>query len=176
VFAYDITGAAGIGNTGAGGTYCFSVPATGAHSDHSCSAVLNNDAVKKAILTAWSNASADFSAVAGMIAMYESTTPPAGWSLCNGAGATMDLRDYFVYIGTTGTHGTRSGTNRVSVDITIGSSSNTHNHQSGGHLEEGDTFVRHGSYSNTHSHDGTITGSIHNFIPVYYALAFIQKD
>ncbi len=158
-----------------GGTYCFSVPATGAHSDHTCTAVLNTDSVKKAILTAWSNASAAFNAVSGMIGMYENTTPPAGWYLCDGNNGTMDLRDYYIFIGTTGTHGTSSGNNTVSVNITIGSSSNTHNHQTGNHLEEGDAAVLHGSYSNTHSHDGTITGSSHAFIPVYYSLAFIQK-
>ena len=162
-------------NTTEPGSYCKAIGSAGAHSDHTCTAVLNTDTVKKAILTAWSNASAAFSAVSGMIGMYENTTPPSGWYLCNGSNGTMDLRDYFVFIGTTGTHGTSSGNNTVSVDITIGSSANSHSHITGVQLVPGPTFVRHDTYSNTHSHDGTITGSSHAFIPVYYSLAFIQK-
>jgi hypothetical protein len=34
--------------------------------------------------------------VPGMIVMYNGTTPPAGWAICNGTNGTPDLRDRFI--------------------------------------------------------------------------------
>jgi hypothetical protein len=158
------------------GSGCYSVPNAGNHNDHACTAVLNTDKVKKAILTAWSNAAQSFPPIPGVIAMYESTTPPPGWVLCDGNNGTVDLRNYFIYIGTTANHGTSSGNNTVRVDITIGESLWSHSHSVPVELAPGTSgYSWHDKWTFPHSHDGKIISSSHAFVPAYYALVFIQK-
>jgi|GEM_PF-2336046 len=127
--------------------------------------------VKKIYASAWTNASSAFTFEGAGIAMWESATPPAGWSICNGANGTPDMRDYFVYIGSTGNHGTV--TNTTGYNWTA-SASNTvnHGHEAGtGPATGGYNPGRHPGFSWSHSHNASGSGS---YTPPYYALYFIQ--
>lgn len=125
----------------------------------------------RVLLSAWTDVSSAFNLQSGMYAFWQSTTPPAGWYLCNGSNGTLDLRDYFVEFTDEEDDGTRTGNGTITVpDITLSSVSNSHKHYG-----TGDTYSKpsyHGTYSNTHSH--TIPGATPTFLPPYYALAIIQ--
>ena len=142
----------------------------GAHSHtSSCNLTWNP---KHYILTAWSNAAADFSFEGSGIGMWESATPPDGWYICNGANGTPDLRDYFVKIGSTATHGTSAGDN--SNAFNSGSAGNTVNHShAGSNVNDAQGDGRHLSYSWTHTHN--FGGGSISQLPPYYGLYFIQK-
>jgi hypothetical protein len=127
--------------------------------------------VKRMYLTAWANASSTFNLESGMIAMYESLTPPDGWSLCNGSGGTPDLRDYFVEFGTTGNHGTTTGNNTVNFTWTNQAHAN-HNHYNGVHATNTTRSCPH--ISNTIHPNSHGTSSTPPYTPQYYALAFVK--
>jgi hypothetical protein len=144
---------------------------------HTVAATIQTEAIKKVYLTAWTNASVAFRAVSGIIAMYENTTPPTGWYLCDGNNGTVDLRDYFIMIGTEANHGTSTGDNTLTITTsatTLESTNWTHSHL--GSASSTNTIsgnVYHSSANSVHSHD--LAAHVLAFLPQYYALAFIQK-
>lgn len=125
---------------------------------------------KRIYLSAWTDAAAAFGVALGGIAMYEGTTAPTGWALCNGTAATPDLRDFFVRIGTTANHGTTSGNNSVSWAAST-SNGASHSHNSGSALISNGGWAYHNSdgWSHTHTASGTTT-----ITQPYYALSFIK--
>lgn len=157
-------------NDGGNGSSCPRMGATsGAHS-HTVSVSMSLN-TKRAYLSAWSNASANYNLQANCIALWESGTPPAGWFICNGANGTLDLRDYFLWIGNTTNHGTRTGDNASSWSASA-SATVVHDHTlyqlSGAPTN---TNATHASASWSHAH--TASGSVSVTQP-YYALYFIQ--
>jgi hypothetical protein len=142
---------------------------SGAHT-HASTGTLTIE-LKKVYLSAWTNASSAFTFEGAGIAMWESATPPAGWAICNGLNGTPDLRDYFVFIGSTANHGTKTNTTSANWNS---SASNTVNHSHAANSSEASGNVstgRHNSYSWTHTH--TASGSA-SWTPPYYGLYFIQ--
>ena len=125
---------------------------------------------KRAILSAWTNASASFDLTANGIAMWESATPPDGWFICDGANGTLDLRDYFLYVGTTASHGTRTGNNSASWSISQAAFSTAHNHQTET-VDASPSSSSHGNYAWSHSHSASSSQTI---TQPYFALYFIQ--
>ena len=86
---------------------------------------------------------------AGTIVMYNGTTAPSGWALCDGGGSRPDLRDKFV-VGAGSSYNV--GANAGSADAVVVS----HNHGSG---NSGNQSANHthgsGNYSgNTSTHNG----------------------
>jgi hypothetical protein len=143
----------------------------GSH-DHTASASWSID-VQRAYLTAWTNASANFSLVTNGIAMYESATPPAGWVLCDGTNGTVDLRNYFLHLGNTGNQGTRTGSNAYSWTGTGMSGNAPHEHTGGAFGSGGSGPSSHLSIPWNHAHSyGPGSGSA---LQPYYSLYFIQK-
>ena len=142
----------------------------GAH-NHTVSVSLSLN-TKRAYLSAWTNASAAYNLAANQIAMWESATPPAGWFICDGANSTLDLRDYFLWIGNTINNGTRTGNNSASWSASALSASVVHNHflvQLGSAPQS--NSANHLTQTWTHEH--TASGSATVTQP-YYALYFIQ--
>lgn len=130
-------------------------------------------AVKKRILKAWTNASAEFNLAPNMIGMYESTTPPDGWSLCNGSNGTPDMRDYFVYFGNGDNAGDASGDNTITWNYSAPQSAG-HAHRGAGPTYSWDMSAQAVAHSDSYGmagHSGSGNGT---FLPPYYALAFIM--
>jgi hypothetical protein len=126
---------------------------------------------QRAILSAWTNASAEYDLKANGIALWESATPPTGWFICNGANGTLDLRNYFLFIGTTATQGTRSGNNTASWAMAQAAFSTTHTHYAGIDPNAPGGGWSHLTYAWSHTH--TLSGS-QTITQPYYALSFIQ--
>ena len=127
-------------------------------------------AVKKRILTAFSDAAATFNLAANMIGLYENTTPPVGWSLCNGANGTPDMRDYFIYFGDKANVGAASGDNTMGWNYST-DTAGSHQHKGAQGTATGTASASHYT-AITNSHSGSASGQ--TYLPPYYALAFIM--
>ncbi len=122
-------------------------------------------------LTLWTNASAEFEAETGMIGMYEGTTAPDGWTICDGSNGTPDLRNYFVLCGTTANHGSvTSGGNTVKATGTT-SSAGSHTQTASNFIATSAATGYHPTSYGAHTHVFNHTLS---WAPPYYALMFIQ--
>lgn len=107
-----------------------------------------------------------------IIGMWESTTPPAGWVVCDGANGTPDLRNYFIKFldNDTGIN-TTGGSSTVSLSGTFSATGN-HNH---GDTNRGSIFTFTGYHQNNFEM-ATHTGSASvSFTPPYYALIFVMR-
>lgn len=157
-------------------TLYFRPGSAGGHTHSASSSTLTWN-VKRYILTAWQRAEADFKFEGAGIAMWESATPPEGWFICNGSNSTPDLRDYFIQIGSTGTHGTTAGDNVNPYSTPSSISDNiTHSHPGVTPYEQqvnGDSKGYHNSTGWSHTHNIS-SGSITQ-LPPFYGLYFIQK-
>jgi hypothetical protein len=155
---------------------CFAAEGVRGDHSHTVAVSLANDNVQKAYVTAWTNAAAAFGVSAGMIVMYESLTPPPGWVLCDGTNGTVDLRNYFVFLGPAGSQGTKSGNNTLALNDNIESFAWTHDHiyycSWAAPVKSWD--FQHGNGDFPHAHD--LTNHNLAYQPPYYALVFIQKQ
>jgi len=150
--------------------------------DHSSSEALTtiNQNFKRLLLSLWSHSTTQIEAAPGMIAMWESLTPPDGWLICNGTNGTPDLRNNFIQNCPSGSENTTSqGNNQVTCGI---STTVTHN-VSHTHTTNHNWFsqnsqyiaISHGTYSWSHNHTINSSGT-YSFLPAYYALSFIMKE
>lgn len=127
-------------------------------------------AIKRAVLRGLYQAAA-YAPIAGLIGLWEGTSAPAGWTLCNGSNGTVDLRDYFIQFSTSG-DGTRAGGNTIGFSIGLNTNSWTHNHTGATNPLQYDKACYPRSLSASHSHTASITAT---YVPARYALTFIQK-
>jgi len=128
--------------------------------------------LKRALLSAWTNASKDFGLEPGMYAFYESLTPPDGWALCDGTNDTLDLRDYFIEFGNENNHGTKTGNGTIYMpNITLASITWRHRHSQNTVYGSSGAVTYHDFADAVHSH--TIPASSPTFLPPYYALSII---
>ena len=119
--------------------------------------------------------------VTGMIMMYNGSSAPSGWAICDGSSGTPDLRDRFI-VGTGSSYslGNTGGANSVTL-TTAQMPSHTHSYvghtypgsgpeqnQSGG-VEDRTSF----NVNKTTGSQGG--GQAHENRPPYYALMFIMK-
>ena len=92
--------------------------------------------------------------VTGMIMMYNGSTAPSGWAICNGQNGTPDLRDRFI-VGTGSSYnlGNTGGANSVTLTATqmpnhahafSGSASHSHTINNHTHSFSGSNSHRHG--------------------------------
>lgn len=124
-------------------------------------------------LSCWTNTLADFDVASGMIALYENTTPPDGWYLCDGNNGTPDLRDQFIIICSDGSEGTAGGDG--TVDGSCGSTGHTnHNHDTGNDTSTTNETANHTADTNHPAHSG-MTDNDNTWLPAYYALAYVMK-
>ena len=128
---------------------------------------------KRMLMSAWSNASADFNFEGSGICMWESATPPDGWLLCDGTSGAVDLRDYFIEINDEASQGTTTGDNsNTFTDITASGTIN-HGHRNGSQQSGGSvTTSYHEAWDWTHAHSGSASPVTQ--VPPYYGLYFVQ--
>ena len=110
----------------------------------------------------------------GFIIMYDSLTPPPGFSLCNGSNGTPDTRDYFHGVpALDSAAGTSVGDGKLYLTGTS-SSDGGHEHWDGGGRCNSCPwdFSRHLPVEGAHTHNCVTTGVTHK--PPYYALAFMM--
>lgn len=139
----------------------------GGHS-HSISITMTNN-LRRYALSAWRHASTNFDLSSGMIAMWESLTPPDGWYLCNGSNGTPDLRNYFIRPITSGSEGA-SGNGTVTAASAV-ISHGTHYHVNFYQEIEQSGAIYHNPIA--HSSHAALNDN-YTWLPPYYALAFIM--
>jgi len=161
----------GWGGVGSGKSSGSKYSGGGSHSHSSVSIIMTNT-INKYLLSAWQDAAADFDLASGMIAMYESVTPPAGWSLCDGSGGTPDMRDRFVRPITSGSEDSSEGNGTVTGTV-ASLAHGSHNHASGSNVSSSN---RTGYHSNNKTMAAHSFSQNYSWLPPYYALAFIKKD
>lgn len=120
--------------------------------------------------------------VQGMIMMYNGSSAPSGWAICNGQNGTPDLRDRFI-VGTGSSYslGNTGGANSVTLTTAqmpshkhTTSVDNTNLFPSSGQTSIG--FGGAGSYpATTFTMNNEGGGQSHENRPPYYALMFIMK-
>ena len=142
--------------------------------------------------------------VSGMIIMYNSTSAPSGWYLCNGSNGTPDLRDRFIVgAGSSYSQGNTGGASSVTLsesqipshdhDGSVSVSDPGHNHRLRGGADDADSgsYIAagdNGSYLPSERMEDSTTGisvsvsvhsegggGSHENRPPYYALTFIMK-
>ena len=117
----------------------------------------------------------------GMIMMWNGTTAPTGWAICDGLNGTPDLREKFIYgssllvpIGSTG----------GATSVTLGLNNlPDHTHGLNGQINATNAVVSSNSGVSTCGPGGTSTGvnglppsvAPFNIVPPFYALAYIIK-
>lgn len=119
----------------------------------------------------------------GVIVMWNGSTVPAGWALCNGQNGTPNLKDRFVLSSGSQSVNTLGGAATVKLSV---ANLPAHSHGFGvgggnGNENSGETGIADGwskSYSSAKFKNKTTeTGSGAEFgiLPPYYVLAFIMK-
>ena len=148
----------------------------GGHSHSSITATITNN-LNKYLLSAWQNAAADFNLASSMIGMYESVTPPTGWSLCDGNGGTPDLRNHFIKPITSESEDSSEGNGTLSM-TTGALTHGNHEHSGGFSLSPAGETARHATNASHPNHGGSswVGATAYTWLPPYYALAFIKKD
>ncbi len=148
--------------------------------EHSGSVALNvmTQNFKRLLLSLWYHATANVDVQSNMIGMWESTTAPAGWALCDGTNGTPDMRDNFIEVAGSGSENTTSqGNNTITLGVS-GSVSHSiaHSHSTGSnHLDPSSPGgIYHGSFVHDHTHVINQWKAF-AFVPPYYALSFIIK-
>jgi hypothetical protein len=118
----------------------------------------------------------------GCIVLWSGTidTIPVGWLLCNGSSGTVDLRDKFVVGAKQDVVGVPK--TNITGSLTQSGGSVTHDHiVSGTSASEAEMFKNAQSGTgvtaapNGHTHIVNITSAVGGTLPIYWALAFIQK-
>ena len=115
----------------------------------------------------------------GSIIMWNSATPPTGWSLCDGTNGTPDLRNRFV-LGASSGHGLGQTGGEETHTLSVNEMPN-HSHSFS--LPQGDqnwgngggnTFWG-GSYGRGIGTNAVGGSAAHNNMPPFYALSYIMK-
>jgi len=164
----------GVNDSGDGSGVAVS-QSSGAHT-HTVDIYITN-AIQQVALAAWAHASSAI-LLSGygknIIGMYESTTPPDGWYLCNGSNGTPDLRDYFVKCTTAKLAGVSSGatTNNLEIEALVSLTHGLHNHYDAGESGAGVGVSYHPQNWQMSTHSKL--NSLVTYMPSYYALAFIM--
>ncbi len=152
------------------------------------------DNIKKVYTTAWTNTSSAYNLFSGMFAFWDGSynTIPEGWQLADGTNGTVDMRNYYIYIGGINQQnplGTRTGNNTCSILPQTNSNLLTVNNYSwdeiGYHMHFNKEWVsldsgylkhntHHNGQSIPHSHSESKFKDF-NYYPHYYTLYVIQK-
>lgn len=148
---------------------------TGSTHSHSFSGTVEF-LISRALCRAWTRIS-QFMPFYGVIAFWESTTPPQGWLVCDGTNGTPDLRDCFIYISPTQGSKTTYGTWQIRLTVSFDSNSWSHTHQ-GSSISNAGGQAYHSTASVTHTHNvygGDASGTVYiNYTPPYYVLVPIM--
>ncbi len=163
----------GISDSGDGSGLAVGVT-RGAHT-HTINITMTNTLYQQA-LAAWSNASSAVSLNSygsNIIGMYESTTPPDGWYLCDGNNGTPNMKDYFVKNTTQASAGSNSGDGTLTAATASTIVHGLHNHYDNNESSGGTKSSYHTENVQTPAHAQMSDNQW--WRPAYYALAFIMK-
>ena len=151
----------------------YSDPATHSHSLPSMRVSATYTHVKRTWLAAWS-ATFGFRGARGIIAMWEGTTAPVGWYLCDGNNGTLDMRNHYLQISTAANIGNQElDGGSIWVEASLNSNTWYHEHFGGTQVNVETIGCSHAEHYATHSH--TSTSAWEGYYPPYYALTFIEK-
>lgn len=155
--------------------YYWSDASDGSHSHTTSYNNAGNDNTKKRTFSLWSDANETVGVISGSIMLWDSDTPPAGWVICDGTNGTPDMRDRYLSISNTASHGVSTGDNVVTFSGLTTSSAGSHRHYSGQGGTVGDPTQsgRHINFAGNHPH--TINTFSARIRPEYHALHFIKK-
>ena len=107
-----------------------------------------------------------------MIGMYEGSTAPDGWCLCDGTSGTPDMRNFFLRLGTNANKNTSGGSNNTTFSGST-TTAPSHSHRVRKDWNEVYVYGKHHFFSYaTPAH--TASKSV-AYTPEYYALTFIMK-
>jgi len=117
--------------------------------------------------------------VTGMIMLWGSVEPPAGWLICNGQPGTPDLRDRFIVsCGATYLAGDTGGASSTALTLNM-IPDHTHGavqqDTSSGTVTSGNSFCALGGTTGGINNAGYTPGTPVPTLPPYYALYYIQK-
>ncbi len=163
----------GISDSGDSSGYDASV-SSGGHT-HTIDITMTNY-LRQQAMAAWRNATSTVSLNkygSNIIGMYESTTPPTGWYLCDGSNGTPDMRNYFVKNTTQASAGSGSGDGTVTAGTAGTTTHGTHRHKDSNESGFGDKSCYHLDYVTMAAHAQLSDNQV--WLPPYYALAFIMK-
>ena len=125
---------------------------TGNHSTHGFTGTAT-DAMYRFYMGVWSSAAAELKASSGNFAMWESSTPPDGWAICDGTLGTPDLSRRFIGFDSGAAMGTSDGDGTVTLGGSA-ASGGSHGHR-GNNLSVASAVVHY--HSNTISHTHTVS-------------------
>jgi hypothetical protein len=147
----------------------YSYITTGGAHTHSFNLTLSRNVKKKALALYGSDG--DFAVIPGMIVLWSGSlgSLPTDWVLCDGAGSTPDMRDYFIEIAPEGGEGASSGDNTLTVD----GNTSSHGHSHIGSASQLGTPVVSVGHADVAVHNHTISAT-RDWVPPYYALAAIM--
>lgn len=147
----------------------YSYVTTGGGHTHSYSLTLHRNIKKKALALYGSDGA--FAVIPGMIVLWSGSLGalPADWVLCDGAGSTPDMRDYFIEVAPEGGDGVSSGDNT----LTVNGGTSSHGHSHIGSASQLGTPVVQVGHSDAAVHSHTISAT-RDWVPPYYALAAIM--
>jgi hypothetical protein len=170
--AHDHDGRSG-GSAVGGGTASYYTTYDGNH-QHSFTANLSFT-LYQSIMSMWyMNHATNPWTVAGtnFIGLYQSTTPPDGWSLCDGTGGTPDLRNRFAGVPAADSGFGSSGDGKVACS-SVTNTTGSHDHRDAALYCGGCTpaYDYHISFEGSHAHTMTLDTA---WLPAYYSLAFIM--
>lgn len=125
-------------------------------------------------LLMFGNTTAAWDARLGMIIMWNTTSIPTGWVLCDGANSTPDMRDYVLMVANAGTDANTvggGGANTISMSGTLPLTGDHGHGGTGG--TGGTTGCRHQNSTGGHTH--TISVGATAYTPYVYDLHFIKR-
>jgi hypothetical protein len=156
-----------------GGNWKGQAPVTHAHTR---TLALTFNVYRRSMHLAYPNSSAvDINDFTNPIIMYESTTPPEGWALCDGTNGTPSMEYYHIRITTAVlSPGVAYGDGSVSSTGGLSSSTGAHDHDNSDKCGDcKDDSAYHAVIDGNHTHTVSLPASAWN--PAYYALAFMMK-
>ncbi len=116
----------------------------------------------------WGKAAEEFRLEEGMFALWESLTPPEGWSICDGTNGTPDLTDTFIGLDDS-ILGQMEGDDTINFSGSL-LNGGTHNHTKITVSAPGQL----GPHGTGYAHSHTIASGDISFIPRNYTIIFIK--
>ena len=144
--------------------------AAGAHT-HAIGLTMTNDMYRHQ-LSCWSNAAGTMTFPVGVMALYENTTPPVGWALCDGNNGTVDMRNKFCEFIDDGNEASPAGQDGNVTAVGTTEAHGNHNHANGNDTSAAGENAYHVD-NTTHPTHAAINEN-YAWLAPYYALAWIM--
>ena len=158
----------GVANVTASGTAAATNYGQGNHTHSGTPSVTDN--INRYYMGMWASAAEEISAIEGVYGLWESSSPPPGWAICDGTRGTPDLRDYFIGFDSGAVMGTKTGNGTITTSASLTTN--------GGHTHNGTSATRNSIttayHSNSITHAHTVGPSAGAFEPLNRTVVFIK--